>query len=132
MRLRIIIPSTTVLDTETELVTIPGTKGIFGVMPGHMKFTTNINKGVVTAETKNGQKKFYVHGGIAQVDNDEVNILSDFADNLSIERDVYVKDKITELNINLKDYKEDTLEAKVISNKISQFEELRKYLKHSS
>ena len=130
MRFRIIIPSRTVVDVEAELVTLPGSKGVFGVMPNHAKFTTNIKKEIVTVRTKEDSLKFYVHGGIAQIDGDQLNVLSEFAENLNVARDAFVKDEISELKRLLKDVDDDSIEAKIIHNKISQYEELRKHLPH--
>lgn len=131
MRFRIITPSKTVVDVEAELVTISGSKGMFGVMPGHMKFITNINEGVVQVQAKGGSmKNYYAHGGVVQVDGDELNILSDFAEDLAATSDVVFKDQISDLNEVLKHHKDDSLEAKIIQNKISQFEGLRKFLPH--
>lgn len=128
MRFRIITPSETIIDMEAELVTMPGSKGVFGVMPGHNRFITNIKKGIVNVSKDGTDKKFYVHGGVAQVDEDELNVLGEFAEDLSQVQDSSVKDKMNDLNESLKEQPEDSLEAKIIENKISQYQELRRYL----
>lgn len=130
MRFRIIIPSRTLIDAEAELVTMPGSKGVFGVMPGHSKFITNIKKGIVSAKIGRDTKQFYVHGGVAQIDEDELSVLGEFAEDLNDVRDTFVKDKINNLNLSLKETPEDSLEAKIIQNKIAQLEELRKHIVH--
>jgi len=45
---RIILPSKVALEMEATLVNIPGTEGVFGVLPGHAKLTSSIDVGVVT------------------------------------------------------------------------------------
>lgn len=128
MRFRIITPLETKIDLEVDLVTLPGSKGVFGVMPGHTKFITNIKKGIIDISVKGETQKFYIHGGVAQIDEDELNVLGEFAQDLGQIRDVEVKDKISDLNSSLKALEEDSLDAKIIQNKIDQFEGLHKYL----
>ena len=43
---RIILPSETFLEVETSQVNIPGTEGVFGVLPGHVKLTSAIEIGI--------------------------------------------------------------------------------------
>lgn len=128
MRFRIIIPSQTIIDIEAVVVTLPGSKGKFGVMPGHSRFITNIKKGIVDVKTTQGNKKFYVHGGVAQVDEDELNILGEFSEELCNVKSSDIKDKINDLSLSLKGLEEESLEAKIIQNKINQFEGLMKHV----
>ena len=74
---RIILPSETFLEIEASLVNIPGGDGVFGVLPGHAKLTSTIDVGIISLFIDDVKKIYYVHGGVAQVTGDEVNIVTE-------------------------------------------------------
>ena len=49
---KIITPSKVVLESEATMVTIPGNKGEFSVLPDHMKLVSSINSGIITLVNK--------------------------------------------------------------------------------
>lgn len=126
MKFRIITPSKIVAEIDANLVTMHGSKGMFGVMPGHAKFTTNIVHGVIKADTKAGKKVYYAHGGVVQVSGEELNVLSDFAEDLGQTRASHVKDRINELTEHLKELESGSLEYRIVEGKIHKYESLLK------
>ena len=71
-------------------VTVPGVMGIFVVLPGHAPLLSNLEIGSLTAILADGTKAaFAINGGVAQVLEDHVLILSKTAeseDEIDVER----------------------------------------------
>lgn len=62
---------------EATTVTLPGDTGEFQVLPGHSPLLANLDIGVLTAATAEGQtRRFAVHGGLARVFENNVTILA--------------------------------------------------------
>ena len=74
MRLVLLSPEKTLFDGEVDSVTIPGTKGLFTVLPHHAPLITTIEKGTVTYSVKNEEKSMSVKEGFAEVKNDVISI----------------------------------------------------------
>jgi F-type H+-transporting ATPase subunit epsilon len=81
IRLEIVSPDRLLLSEEVEEVTIPGSEGYLGILPGHLPLLTTIGIGVLSYH-KGGQKfSFAISRGFAEVLPDRVIIMAD-----SIER----------------------------------------------
>ncbi len=62
---------------DANEVTVPGTQGLFVVLPGHAPLIATIELGVIQATLANGeQRAFAVNGGFAQILENKVLILS--------------------------------------------------------
>lgn len=125
---RIIIPSDTVAEINAEMVVIPGQEGVFAVLPGHAKFTSSINIGIIDVQEKAAIKKFFVYGGVAQVTGAGLNIVTEFAADLERTKKNNVLEKITELKSEFVDKQKDSVEARIISNKIDKYQTLLEFL----
>ena len=55
-------------------VTIPGTKGLFTVLPQHAPLITTTEKGVLTYRTGDSEISLNVEEGFADVKNNEVTV----------------------------------------------------------
>lgn len=63
--------------TASEVI-LPGTEGLFTVMPGHTPFLTTLGPGLVQIAKEGGEDDFYaVSGGICEVADSAVVILAD-------------------------------------------------------
>ncbi len=77
LRLKIIQPTRTVLDTECDHVIIPGVDGDFGVSEEHTPFITRIRPGVLTVHYKSSEKEndsFAIHDGFVSIEKDTIRI----------------------------------------------------------
>lgn len=80
LKLKIITPQKILLEEEVDAVYSTSTDGQFGVLPDHIPYMTPLAVGV-TEYTKGGQKEFIsTIGGIFQVKDNIVTILSDMAE----------------------------------------------------
>ena len=82
LRLKIITPDSLVFDGEVEELVAPGELGEFGVLPGHVPFLAALFPGRLRfrAEGSSGETVFIIHGGLADVKDDTVSVLTDLAE----------------------------------------------------
>jgi F-type H+-transporting ATPase subunit epsilon len=74
MRLVLLSPEKTLFDGEVDSVTIPGTKGLFTVLPHHAPLITSIEKGTITYKKSDVEHNLKVEEGFAEVKNNIVSI----------------------------------------------------------
>lgn len=75
MRLILLSPVKTLFDGDVESVTIPGTKGLFSVLPQHAPLITTIDRGTLSYKPVGGEAISYsVEDGFADVKNDVVSV----------------------------------------------------------
>ncbi len=76
----LVSPERLLLSTEAEMVTIPGTEGEMGVMAGHMPLISTLRPGVIAVSGgAEGDQRFYVIGGFAEVNPGKLTVLADEA-----------------------------------------------------
>ncbi len=71
-----------VFSGEAEMVIIPGSEGVMGILPNHSPVLTTFNFGIITVITKQDRNYFTVAGGIAEVQPDLITVLADAAENV--------------------------------------------------
>lgn len=71
-----------VFSGEAEMVLIPGSEGVMGILPNHTPVLTTFNFGIITVITKTDRNYFTVAGGIAEVQPDLITVLADAAENV--------------------------------------------------
>jgi F-type H+-transporting ATPase subunit epsilon len=78
--LEIVTPEHIVFTEEVNSLTIRGTEGELGILPGHIPFVTPLK--VAPIEARIGGKKIAiaVHGGFAEVQGDKAIILAESAE----------------------------------------------------
>ena len=125
---RIILPSETFLEVEASQINIPGTEGVFGVLPGHVKLTSAIEIGVASIFNNETETKYYIHGGVVQVTGDEVNIVTEYAASIPGSNKTTITNEITDLKEELSSEEEGSIEADIILDKIEKHKSLIKFL----
>lgn len=77
IHLLVLTPAGTAVEAEVSEVAVPGIEGELGILPSHTPYLSVLNKGIVSY-THNGRKSMLaVTGGIAEVKEDRLVILSD-------------------------------------------------------
>lgn len=80
LKLDIVTPEGSIFSNDVKSITLPGSEGEFGVLPGHVGVVTTLNAGVIEIETKDGKKEMVaVNWGYAKVDEKSVDVLADGA-----------------------------------------------------
>jgi len=80
INLKVITPSMLVIDEQVKEVVMPGSLGEFGVLPGHVPFISTLSPGHVKFKTHSETKSIIIHGGLSEVHEDNVRILTDDAE----------------------------------------------------
>ena len=84
LKLDIVTPSGKIFSNNVKSVTLPGSEGEFGVLPGHIGVVTILNAGVIEIEKQDGQKEIVaINWGYAKVDEKSVDVLADGAVDIS-------------------------------------------------
>lgn len=81
LRLEIVSPDRLLLSEEVDEVTIPGSEGYLGILPGHLPLLTIIGIGILSYHKGSQKFSFAISRGFAEVLPDRVIIMAD-----SIER----------------------------------------------
>ncbi|WP_425362921.1 ATP synthase F1 subunit epsilon [Candidatus Tisiphia endosymbiont of Hybos culiciformis] len=79
IRVRIVTPTNIVFDQESQMVTMHGELGEFGVLPGHELLIASLNAGLTKITVGNSVFKYFVYSGLAEVTDTKVNIITEFA-----------------------------------------------------
>ncbi|HEY9844952.1 MAG TPA: ATP synthase F1 subunit epsilon [Candidatus Caenarcaniphilales bacterium] len=75
LTVRVIAPDKTVWDATAEEVILPSTTGQLGILSGHVPLLTALDAGVLRVRPSKDWVAIALMGGFAEVDNDEVTIL---------------------------------------------------------
>jgi len=80
MQLQLITPEKILFEGEAKYISVPGTLGEFGVLPGHEPFVSTLQPGIVSVDLASGERKeFPVTGGIAEIVPEKCVLLVDVA-----------------------------------------------------
>jgi F-type H+-transporting ATPase subunit epsilon len=79
IRVIIVTPAEQALDAKATYADVPAHDGQVGIQHLRAALLTKLGVGVLRLETPEGERKFFIDGGYAQVKNDELNILTDEA-----------------------------------------------------
>ena len=102
----LVSPERLLLSEEVDMVTLPGSEGDFGVLPGHAPVLSTLKSGVVEVKgVSEALSRLCVRGGFAEVNGDKVTVLAEEATALA-ELD------LEELDQNIRNTEEDLAAAK--------------------
>jgi F-type H+-transporting ATPase subunit epsilon len=73
----LVSPERLLLSEEAEMVTIPGSEGIMGIMAGHAPLISTLRPGVIDVKGgSEGDRRFFVLGGFAEVSPEKLTVLA--------------------------------------------------------
>ena len=76
----LVSPERLLLSEEVDMVTLPGSEGDFGVLPGHAPVLSTLKSGVVEVKgVSEALSRLFVRGGFAEVNGDKVTVLAEEA-----------------------------------------------------
>jgi F-type H+-transporting ATPase subunit epsilon len=77
---RLVMPERELLNTEADMVVVPGSEGDFGVMHGHAPLISTVRPGVLEVfQGSKVEQRFLVAGGFAEVTPERCTVLADEA-----------------------------------------------------
>ncbi|BDA39707.1 ATP synthase F1 subunit epsilon [Candidatus Atelocyanobacterium thalassae] len=80
LTVRVITPDKTVWDNTVQEVVLPSTSGQLGILSGHAPLLTALDTGVMRIRTDKEWQNVAIMGGFAEVEQDEVKVLVNFAE----------------------------------------------------
>lgn len=80
LQVELVAASGKIWEGQASQVSARGVEGDFGVLPGHVPMLTALGAGEVRIAGEGGGKNVTVDGGFLSVDNDQVTIVIDSAD----------------------------------------------------
>ena len=87
IRCEIVSQDRSVFSGDVDIVILPGSDGVMGILPHHSLVLTTLHFGVITVRRGKEEMMFTVAGGVAEVQPDQVTVLADAAENV-VEIDV--------------------------------------------
>lgn len=79
LNLSILTPQTQVYSGEADEVVVPTVNGEIGVLPNHVSLLTQILPGELRVKNGGKTNSFAIMGGYLEVNNNQVNVLGDYA-----------------------------------------------------
>jgi len=76
IRLRLVTPSSQLLDREVDEVQVPGEVGSFGVRPGHAALLSTLGAGTLTMIDGNETQRFVLVDGFVEAGPESVVVLA--------------------------------------------------------
>jgi F-type H+-transporting ATPase subunit epsilon len=102
----LVSPEQLLLSEDVDMVTLPGSEGDFGVLPGHAPVLSTLKSGVVEVKgVEDALSRLFVRGGFAEVNGNKVTVLAQ-------EATVLAELNVEELDQNIKNTEEDLAAAK--------------------
>ena len=120
LKLDIVTPEGKIFSNDVKSVTLPGSEGEFGVLPGHIGIVTTLNSGVIEIEKKDGKREIVaINWGYAKVDETSVDVLAEGAVDINGDSESDIAQAIA----NAKKLLEDSTDNKVaVSMVVSRIE----------
>lgn len=120
LKLDIVTPEGKIFSNDVKSVTLPGSEGEFGVLPGHIGIVTTLNSGVIEIEKKDGKREIVaINWGYAKVDETSVDVLAEGAVDINGDSE----SEIAQAIVNAKKLLEDSTDNKVaVSMVVSRIE----------
>jgi F-type H+-transporting ATPase subunit epsilon len=82
IRCEIISQDRFVYRGDVDIVVLPGSSGVMGILPNHSPLLTTLEYGVITVRKQREEEFFTVAGGVAEIQPDQVTVLADAAENV--------------------------------------------------
>ena len=76
LNLEVVSPEKLIMSKPVDMVTVSGTEGDFGVLPGHTALVSSIRPGLLQIEANKDVEILFISGGFIEVIEDKVSILA--------------------------------------------------------
>jgi F-type H+-transporting ATPase subunit epsilon len=79
LRVVVVTPEATVVDTTADFVALPLVDGQCGIAPRHRPMIGRLGYGELRVRSGSGEQRYYADGGFVQVNNNVVSVLTNRA-----------------------------------------------------
>ncbi|MGE5446122.1 MAG: ATP synthase F1 subunit epsilon [Ignavibacteriales bacterium] len=118
IQLEVVTPSRLVVSEEVDEVVAPGELGEFGVLPGHVPFISLLMPGELKFINGGVEMKMIIWGGVAEVRDDKVNILTDNVEDLATINTEAARREMEAIMDQLKDFSGSDKEFKELNRRL--------------
>ena len=121
LNLEVVSPEKLIMSKSVDMVTVSGTEGDFGVLPGHTALVSSIRPGLLHIEVDKDVEIFFISGGFIEVIEDKVSIL---ATDVISPNDINIsecEDKIKKYNENI-EASENEVDTKSFLKSIAKYQ----------
>jgi len=138
--IKIVVPANIVLECSATMVTIPGEEGVFGVLPNHAPLIASLKAGVIKIKLSDEKLPMeaglhrdpvdilcFISRGIAEVNEKQVNVITEFALDITNLSRIEVLEKISVLQRQLSQ-ETDSTKTNNIKTNISRYESVIEFL----
>ncbi len=80
LQVDIVTPDKQVISTTADSITLPGSEGQMGIMPGHAPLLSTLGLGEIVLHHGSDIEYITVTGGVVEVRPDKVTILAEYAE----------------------------------------------------
>ncbi|MFY9589360.1 F0F1 ATP synthase subunit epsilon [Rickettsia endosymbiont of Halotydeus destructor] len=134
INVKIITPLNVVFEAKAKMVTMPGEEGIFGVLPNHAPIIASLKEGLVKIFINNLSDHdiiYFVYKGMTEVTRENINIVTEFASDVTKFSYDEIAEKIANLKNNIND-EENTTKINIFKTDLIRYESLLTCLKNTS
>jgi F-type H+-transporting ATPase subunit epsilon len=111
----LVTPERLLLSEQVEMVVVPGTEGLFGVLPRHAPFLSTLKPGVLEVyEGGKVKERIFVAGGFAEVTPERLTVLAEEAVRVADIDRAQVETRLKDLGDDLASAKTDSEKALVV------------------
>jgi F-type H+-transporting ATPase subunit epsilon len=96
IHLEIITPSKQVLNQPVEMVTAPGSDGVFGVLANHTPFLTSLKIGELKYQNDGKNFRLALSNGFCEISSNKMTVLAEaaeFSEDIDIDRALKAKER---------------------------------------
>ena len=123
-KFEIITPDQTILNSETNQVTIPAYEGLLTILKDHISLVTFLRPGFIEALLNNKIEKYYVEEGTVEFSDNKLLILSSSAIKLEKLNREKIDKMISESKSLLQNTEIKDKEKYILSNKIDTLQQI--------
>lgn len=96
IHLEIITPSRQVVNLPVEMVTAPGSDGVFGVLANHTPFLTSLKIGELKYQNDGKNFRLAISNGFCEISSNKMTVLAEaaeFSEEIDIDRALKAKER---------------------------------------
>ena len=120
----------TLFELNVDSIRLCGNNGVMVILPQHKKYHATLQNSIITVKESATDKKqeFFVYGGIAIVNNNKINVYSDYTKKITDNISIDIKERIKSLKSRQTNNIKDVLGNECDKNEIHYLECLQKIL----
>ena len=83
IRCEIVSQDRLVFEGDADIVLVPGSAGLMGILPNHAPLLSTLKMGVLTVRREGQEHVFTISGGVIEVQPDIITVMADAAENVA-------------------------------------------------